>query len=75
MKLIYVEWVDAVASSGWEKHEEAESIHLCRSIGYVVKEDKDCLILASTISQDQNNCRIAIPKAWIKKKRNFNGIK
>ena len=66
--VIYVEWVDAVADAGWATNPKAE-IHPCVTVGYLVDESKDALCIASTISINDTNARMHIPKAWIKNKR------
>ena len=65
--VVYVEWVDAVASSGWDS--KAHGADLCHAVGFVVADTKDHLTLAVTVSADQHNARLAIPKGWIKKRR------
>jgi hypothetical protein len=67
-KAIYVQWVDAVADSGWEDEVKAE-IHLCHTIGFLVSETADALCIASTVSKEDSNARMHIPKAWIKKRK------
>ena len=66
----YVEWVDAVASSGWQDRSQGFPLHTCYSVGNLVEESEDHVVLAGTWSTadqgDQVNCVIAIPKAWIK---------
>jgi hypothetical protein len=69
MKVVYVEWIDAVADSGWDAFDKAEPVHYCRTIGYLVKETNDGLCIASTVSDKECNARITIPKAWIKKRK------
>lgn len=69
MKVIYVEWIDAVADGSWETHDKAEDVHLCQTIGYLIKETKLGLVIASTLSGKESNARITIPKAWIQKKK------
>lgn len=58
-------WVDAEASSGWETTVELSLAHAV-TVGYIVAEDKTAVCVASTWSPPHNNCRITIPKAWIK---------
>lgn len=66
--LIYVEWVDAVADSGWAIGSKAE-LHPCVTVGFLIDENKEALCLASTISKDDTNSRMHIPQAWIKNRR------
>lgn len=66
--VIYVEWVDAVADAGWETKIKAET-HPCVTVGFLIDENKDALCIASTLSKDDTNARMHIPKAWIKKRR------
>ena len=69
-KVTLVHWKDAVADVGWEESVKSE-LHDCTSIGFVVDETKDALTLANTVSQDQSNCRIHIPKKWIQKRKDI----
>lgn len=72
-KALYVEWVDALADSGWTKLERVSDIHRCHSIGFLVKETKNSIVLATAVALDEDgneaNSTLAIPKAWIKKRR------
>ena len=67
-KIVYVQWVDAVADSGWEDEIKAE-IDLCHTVGFLISETKDAICIASTVSKDNSNARMHIPKAWIKKRK------
>lgn len=70
-KIVYVEWVDAVADVEWQDNVKAE-IHPCKSIGWIVDETKDALCIACTVSMDSSNARMHIPKAWITNRRVIN---
>lgn len=70
-KLVYIEWVDAVADIGWEEGSKAD-IHAVRTVGFVVSETADAICIASTVSHDNSNARMHIPKAWIKKRKVIN---
>jgi hypothetical protein len=35
----------------------------------LISETKDAICIASTVSKDNSNARIHIPKAWIKKRK------
>ena len=69
-RVVYVEWVDAVADLGWEQNSKA-SLHMCYTVGYLIDETKDALLIASTVSQFDSNARMHIPKAWIRNRRNI----
>ncbi len=69
-KLVYIEWVDAVADAGWDSAKPPE-LHPCRTIGFVVSENKEAICIASTLSLEQSNARMHIPKKWIILRRNF----
>jgi hypothetical protein len=68
--LQYIEWVDAVADVEWEENVKAE-VHLCHSIGWVIDETADALCIASTVSLDNSNARMHLPKAWIKVRKDI----
>lgn len=64
-----IEWVDAVADIGWEDG-KALDVHTCYSVGKVVHETERAIIIAGTFSDNEDtNCRMAIPKAWIVSRR------
>lgn len=68
-KLMYVEWVDAVADVGWDYEVEATKISLIQSVGWLIKENKDEIVLAADYSEGDTNRRMAIPKSWIRNKK------
>ena len=67
-QIVQVEWIDAVADSGWEAKVSA-AIHHCTTVGFLVDETDEAICLASTWSIDQTNARMHIPKAWIKNRK------
>ena len=67
-KVILVEWIDAVCSAGWEIDSKPE-LHPCTTIGFLITEDDDAVVIASTLSLGSNNARMVIPKSWIKKRK------
>ena len=69
MKVLYVEWIDAIADNGWSKMDDCEDVSHCKTIGYLIKETEEGICLASTISEKECNARITIPKQWIKRKK------
>lgn len=69
MKVVYIEWIDAVASVGWEKQSIPHSPDLCQAIGFLIHEDKTGITLAATVSKEESNSRITIPKGWIKSRK------
>ena len=70
-KLVYLEWVDAVADLGWEADVKA-SLHECHTVGYIIDETKDAICVAATWSKTMSNARMHIPKAWIVKRKVLN---
>jgi hypothetical protein len=70
-KLVYLEWVDAVADLGWEAGCKAQ-LHDCKTVGYIIDETKDAICVAATWSLTMSNARMHIPKAWIKKRKVIN---
>lgn len=63
-----VDWVDANTTHGW--HEDAEApITMCRSIGYVIRDDDDAIVLAESINLcygKEYGCTTAIPRFAVK---------
>lgn len=63
-----VHWVDAQADSSWEAIGETSLAHAV-TVGFVVAESKQAVTIASTWSSPHSNCRMHIPKAWIKSRQ------
>lgn len=67
-------WDDAVASCGWMDHPADEKPHRCTSVGLVVFEDAEHIVLAGSWSTApegvmQTNNRISIPASWVRSRR------
>jgi hypothetical protein len=68
---VYVEWVDAVSDAGWEDNVKVDIHNVC-TVGFLIAETKDGICLASTVSGDNSNARMHIPKSWITKRKVIN---
>ncbi len=70
---VLVEWEDSYCSTGWRFLAEMEpEVMRCRSLGWVVSQDDDCLVLAPHVSAEdhgdaplQGNGIMVIPKRAI----------
>lgn len=69
--LVEIQWDDAATSHGWEAAEDLETeAEIAVTIGFIVKETQDHIIVASTIDANGNtNGRIQIPKKMIRRRR------
>lgn len=68
MRLVHVVWVDAAVSNTWRSQETAakDLPHECRSVGYVLKNDDQCIVIAPHVSGEECNGDIVIPKVWVR---------
>lgn len=64
--VVYVEWVDAETEGGWEEEKEIGKLPVCATLGFLVKETEDTIVVASTYESTHTNARIKIPRAWLK---------
>ena len=77
-KITYFQWLDAVASTGWNPRTSfqrgREHVSLCEAVGFVIAEDKDAITIAACIDDETHpgdpdcTARITIPKGWIRSK-------
>lgn len=62
-------WRDAVSDLGWKVAEDIEPTQECRSIGLVVVDTNDHVVLGGSWGDNgtamETNNRITIPKGWI----------
>ena len=80
MKIIYIEWADAISSgSPWISADELEdwldnSEWMIKHVGFLLKETKEYILLASKFKPDDKWSISSyghiqkIPKTWIRKK-------
>jgi len=79
MRLIYIEWADAIADPRWLKKEDAErwaksSAWIVRECGFLLTETKQYIVLVSQYkegnywSEERYSGFKKIPKTWIKKR-------
>lgn len=66
-KLVYIEWLDALAQGEW--HEPKREDLLCKTIGFVVYEDEQQIEVAGTITEGMCNNSIVLPKQMITKRK------
>ena len=67
----HIEWIDAVADIGWNVKCGGVRPALVITVGKLVHEDKESVVLAGTFSllDEETNGRMAIPKGWIKNRK------
>ncbi len=66
---VHVVWMDAATNHGWESAEEAVdggAAHECESVGYLLRQTKEEIVLVQTIGGSDVNGRITIPRPWIR---------
>lgn len=65
--LVYIVWLDAMASVGWETFDaESEADLVCHTVGWLVHSSDDRYTVAATIGRDgQCNARITIPRGMV----------
>jgi hypothetical protein len=54
LPLVEVEWWDAAGGGGWKPLEEIRreaQVDPCRSVGYVVRDDEDALVICQSVTE------------------------
>jgi len=55
--IVLIEWVDSHSGKGWQMVEEleakAEPLY-CRSVGWLIKKTKDCMLISPHIAGEKN---------------------
>lgn len=71
--LTIIDWEDSASLVGatWNAIEDIKKSHpiICKSVGWVVVEDKHCVTLVAHISGDEAGGDLCIPKKSIVKRR------
>ena len=65
-----IEWIDTLCLSSWSIADEDLKCPVVKSVGYMVRETKDTVVLAGMIGEDGTvNAVQVIPKGCIVKRR------
>lgn len=65
MKIVLVTWHDALAIAAWSKCDEPMEPQVCTTIGFLVSEDSHHVRVAATVSDDEYNAAMQIPKGMV----------
>ena len=72
-KIYEVIWIDSAADSrNWVNQHDIEDIAIapeCKSVGYLILEDKEKVVICTSINDFQYGRIFTIPKCCIKKKK------
>jgi len=75
-KILYIEWCDAISKidDAWTDLEDSlewgeEAEWIVKEVGFVLKETKQYILLASRHSEGQYGGLFKIPKPWILKRK------
>lgn len=70
MRIVLVEWVDAVfGSAGWTHEDTEHHYHKCIAIGLLHKETEDSLEIVSVKGKEEKGNIVTIPKCSVKRVR------
>ena len=64
--LTQVDWIDAQTDHGWKKRSEInDTLEPTTTVGFLVKQTKKAVVIASTISDEYSNAQFVIPRGMI----------
>ena len=66
MKPVRVRWYDSIAMSGWNKRRDVDDFakdrsEIMESVGFLYKNNKDCIILVQSIHAFEENANLGEP--------------
>jgi hypothetical protein len=69
MKIVEIQWVDSTAEVDvWEQKDDySRELEPIKTIGYLIEQDKDKVIICQSVSDSQYGQTFRIPKGCIKK--------
>jgi hypothetical protein len=73
VRLVLVDWVDSYrAPMEWEALDDEPTLLECQSVGWLARENKDCVTIVPHWSQFEHGCgEMTIPRVAIKRIRNL----
>jgi hypothetical protein len=66
MKIVRVTWHDALAVAMWQKTSEPMAAQVCTTVGFLVAEDDQHVMVAATVSDDEFIAAMQIPRGMIR---------
>lgn len=74
LSLVLIEWEDANHQGAWHTPIQAKEWwenkenYLCRNVGFLLHEDKKCVVVASRLAKDNDVGMLQrIPRNWVQK--------
>lgn len=64
--LMVVVWDDAQSDTGWEEPPKTLEPSLATSVGFMIRQTSEHILLCGTFDEENTNNRFQIPKAIIK---------
>ena len=69
MKAVYLEWLDSIAIFGWQDETaHKEVMKPIKSIGWIVKEDKNSITISTSLGHKDYHSPLTIPKVAVVKR-------
>lgn len=72
LRAVRVEWVDSASTGRWRHRKEAERFDVvaCTTVGFVVSRNSKRIVLAQSVSEDDDVCdTMTIPAGCVKRVR------
>jgi len=74
--IVYIKWDDACADNSWADRSNPELKEaVVTTLGFLIKENKKYILIASTYDEENMNCSIQIPKHSIISRREITPTK
>lgn len=72
MKIVRVEWIDSCFRTGWNRKDALKQKPAsCETVGFLMSKNKEAIVIASSISDDDCADGITIPIKCIKTIKNL----
>lgn len=79
-RIVEVEWIDSSATHGWHNDSQHPRLSPCRSVGFVLRDDDEQILLAESLDETDPDptttiarfgCVTVIPRCAVKKVRDL----
>lgn len=68
--LVFVEWLDSHYRPGWTTDEPVSDPLVCKSVGWLIQQTKDALVLSANVTSEKQQQRcgdMTIPRRCVKR--------
>ena len=71
VQVVEITWIDSASRHGWTDRNDVDDIALIHSVGFLVRETKDVIVISTSFHEEDFADPLSVPKVAIRSRRNL----